>query len=76
MPDTFVIDEVKLEDLVRRAVRNARPRKCEEVQRWVAVGDAFAVGSTWAMQLCKYFNLDPHEMIHGPLCNACDDIPF
>lgn len=55
-----------LVDLVERAVRNAGrtgPRR----QRWVAVRDAFAVGLTRAVDLCRLFGLDPDEQVgHDP----------
>lgn len=52
--------------LLGRAVRNARDkhsRKGVPHLRWVAVMDTFALGSTFAMQLCRRFNLDPNEMV-------------
>jgi hypothetical protein len=33
------------------------------VPRWVAVKDAFAVGSTTAYQLCREYNLNPDDMV-------------
>ena len=54
------------EELLRRAVRNARDRsysKGTKHERWVAVMDAFALGSTYAHQLCRRFALDPDEMV-------------
>ena len=54
------------EELLNRAVRNARSRDCrkgERHPRWVAVVDAFALGSSFASQLCRRFGLDPDEMV-------------
>ena len=54
------------EKLLERAVRNARSRehrKGEKHPRWVAVMDAFALGSTFATQLCARFGFDPDEMV-------------
>ena len=52
------------EELLARAVKNARARrKRERHPRWVAVMDAFALGSTYATQLCQRFSLDPDEMV-------------
>lgn len=50
-------------DLIRRAIRNARGNKARPVPRWSAVMDTFALGSTYAWQLCKRFGLDPDEMV-------------
>lgn len=47
-------------DLLRRVVRHvvrSRPRRKEFA--WAAVSEAFALGSTFAMQLCRRFDLDP-----------------
>jgi hypothetical protein len=54
------------EELLRRAVKSARRRdhqKGFKHPRWSAVADAFALGSTYSMQLCARFDLDPHEMV-------------
>lgn len=64
MSETF--NEIPLEELVRRATRNARSRTARKGQkhpRWVAVMDTFALGSTYAHDLCRRFNLDPDELI-------------
>ena len=53
------------EQLVERAVRNAKPRKAGPAQRWVAVVDTFALGSTYARELCQQYGLDPYEMVEG-----------
>jgi hypothetical protein len=54
------------EELLRRAVkgsRSGRYRKGLEHPRWAAVRDSFALGSTYARQLCRRFDLDPNEMV-------------
>ena len=54
------------EALLRRAVRNARDRSCRKGvthPRWVAVADAFALGSSFATQLCRRFDVDPDELV-------------
>lgn len=54
------------EELLRRAVnrvRSPRYRKGSKHHRWVAVMDNFLLGSTFAHQLCRRFNLDPDEMV-------------
>lgn len=53
-------------DLLGRAVRNARDRQSRKGvrhPRWVAVMDSFALGSTYAQQLCRRFGLDPDEAV-------------
>lgn len=47
-------------ELLRRVVRSVarnRPRRKEFA--WAAVSEAFALGSTFSMQLCRRFDLDP-----------------
>ncbi len=58
----LAFDDVPDERLVERAVRGARPRK-GRVPRWSAVADAFALGSTYATQLCRRFNIDPDQQV-------------
>ena len=49
-------------ELLRRVVTNGlRRRDRVSPQRWVAVMDAFALGSTFSQQLCIRFGLDPDE---------------
>ena len=54
------------EKLLERAVRGCRSqvqdRRCK-VARWVHVADTFALGSTYAHQLCARFGLDPSEAV-------------
>jgi hypothetical protein len=52
-------------DLIKRAVKSARPRNRYEAPRWAAVMDAFGLGSTFAWQLCERFGLDPDEPVKG-----------
>lgn len=64
MSETF--HEIPLEELVRRATGSARSRNLRKGMkhpRWVAVMDAFALGSTYAHDLCRRFNLDPDELV-------------
>lgn len=55
-------------DLLERAVRNAKSLEpvlepVFPVQRWIAVKRMFGLGSTYAVQLCRRFGLDPDEMV-------------
>lgn len=52
------------EELLRRAVTNARSVRSRGYQpRWTAVMDTFGLGSTYAWQLCKRFELNPDEKV-------------
>lgn len=54
------------EELLRRAVKNARvrdARRGSKHPRWIAVQDAFSLGSTYAYQLCQRFGIDPEEEV-------------
>lgn len=59
MPDTGTVADVSDEDLVKRAIRNARHAKSEP--KWSAVSRAFGLGSTYSIQLCRRFDFDPDE---------------
>lgn len=59
--------------LILRAIRNARPKTLGECERWVAVGDTFALGSTYAIELCRLYDVDPHEKIGGVRCLTCEE---
>lgn len=52
--------------LIEHAVRNARLHDVRKAPRWVAVMDAFAVGSTSGHDLCRHFGLDPDEEVKRP----------
>lgn len=69
---TRSVSDYTAEELVSRAVRNARPRECGESPRWAAVSSTFALGSTFAAQLCRIHGLDPDEMVSGPRCISCN----
>jgi len=66
------VRDYSMESMVERAVRNARPHKCGPSPRWVAVMDTFALGSTFAYELCRIHGLDPEEEVIGPRCLACE----
>jgi hypothetical protein len=54
------------DQLLERAVRNARCRNAPrggKHMRWVAVADAFSVGSGYSHALCRRYGLDPAEMV-------------
>lgn len=50
--------------LLGRAVRNCRRgRSRHKVPLWSVVSDRFALGSTFSVELCLRFGLDPDEMV-------------
>jgi hypothetical protein len=51
------IPDAELLGRVVRSVTRKRPRRQEFA--WVAVMEAFGLGSTYAAQLCRRFGLDP-----------------
>jgi hypothetical protein len=60
------VSSIPDDELLRRAVRCCRSpgaRKGQKHARWIAVVDTFALGSTFAHQLCRRFGLDPDEMV-------------
>ena len=59
------------EDLVLRALRNARPKDRGSCVRWAAVSDTFGLGCTYSIHLCRKFDLDPEEQV----CLWMDDDP-
>jgi hypothetical protein len=63
---TGTVADIGDEELLRRAVTNARGhnfRKGAPHVRWAAVADQFALGSTYATQLCRRFGFDPNEIV-------------
>jgi len=65
------VNEIPDAKLIERAVRNSRPRNPGKSPRWHAVSVVFALGSTFAMELCRKYGVDPHEQIEGPVCETC-----
>lgn len=60
------VRDIPDDELLKRAVKSARSReypKGRKHWRWVAVMDAFALGSTYAHQLCRRFDFDPEEYV-------------
>lgn len=58
------VNDIKDEDLLCRAVRECRRgRGRARTMLWSKVSDRFALGSTYSMQLCRRFGLDPDEMV-------------
>ncbi len=72
MPVIKLPEGYTFEKLVKRAVRNARPRLAGTSPRWVAVMDTFATGSTVAIEICRAFDLDPNETVSGVRCISCN----
>mgnify|MGYP000544158872 CR=1 FL=1 len=53
------VSSISDDDLLRRVVNTAKRQKGEP--KWAAVGRKFALGSTFSIQLCHRFGLDPWE---------------
>ena len=54
------VASIQDDELLRRVVRHvvrSRPRRVEFA--WSAVSESFGLGSTYSMQLCRRFGLDP-----------------
>ena len=61
---TGTVGDYPDEVLLRRAVGMARRRdERGKHPRWVGVAYVFALGSTYAAQLCRRFGYDPEEMV-------------
>lgn len=60
------VDSISDSILLERAVKSARSRsyrKGVKHPRWVAVMDAFSLGSTYSAQLCRRYGLNPDEEV-------------
>ena len=57
------VSSISDEVLLERAVKTARAKGRGYQPRWVAVMDRFMLGSTYSMQLCRRFGLDPDEKV-------------
>ncbi len=55
------VSSIADEELLRRAVRSARGKRAGP--RWAAVSEVFCLGSTFATQLCRRFDVDPDEKV-------------
>ncbi len=54
------VADIPDEELLRRVVRSiARNRPRRKEFAWAAIHEAFGLGSTYSMQLCRRFGLDP-----------------
>lgn len=61
-PRLGTVDDYPDADLLRRAVISAHLNG-KPAPRWVHVSERFALGSTYAAQLCVRFALDPNETV-------------
>ena len=66
------VTDISTTSLLQRAVRNARSQKRGRHARWVAVKDAFVLGSTYAYELCQLVGEDPEELTWGDRCEKCE----
>lgn len=62
MPD---VNDIPDNELLQRVLRNLykRGRSREKLPLWSIVSDKFALGSTYAAQLCRRFGLNPNEIV-------------
>lgn len=61
---TNTVADIPDDELLRRAVSQARPiYKGGRQPKWAAVMDVFMLGSTYAHQLCRRFNIDPDQQV-------------
>lgn len=63
LPLTGTVADIDDATLLRRAVLNARAADKLKHPRWHAVMQTFGLGSTYAAQLCKRFDINPDEMV-------------
>lgn len=57
------VDDIPDSELVRRAVLAARHPRRGLQPRWVAVMHVFQLGSTYAAQLCRRYDINPEEEV-------------
>ena len=57
------VSSIPDEELLKRAVKSARPHYSARSPLWVAVMDTFALGSTFAHQLCLRFDESPERVV-------------
>lgn len=61
---TSTVYDIPDVELLKRAVRNCRRgRGRGKVVLWSIVSERFSLGSTYSLQLCRRFGLDPEEMV-------------
>lgn len=60
---TRTVASIPDEELLRRAVKNARPHQGRKAPLWSAVMDTFLLGSTFAHQLCLRFGEEPERTV-------------
>jgi hypothetical protein len=67
IPATHDVSCIADDELLRRAVRDCRLLGGrDKLPLWSVVARRFAIGSTFAWQLCRRFELDPDEMVRVP----------
>ena len=58
------VNDIPDEDLLGRAARECRRgRGRGKVLLWSKVADRFALGSTFSIELCRRYGIDPDEMV-------------
>lgn len=62
-PAPFLTCGLAADELLRRAVANARSRYAASCERWAAVGPLFGIGRDAATELCVKCGLNPLEVV-------------
>lgn len=57
------VSDLTNEELISRVMKNLSSHARFKQPRWHIVACVFALGSTYATQLCKLHNLDPDEKV-------------
>lgn len=61
---TGTVADIPDAELLCRAVRDCRRgRSREKLPLWSVVSRRFALGSTYSIELCRRFKLDPEEIV-------------
>lgn len=57
------VSDIPDDDLLRRAVRGAKNMHRGRIVRWAVISELFGLGSTYSMELCRRFGVDPDEQM-------------
>lgn len=61
------VNDIPDNELLQRVLRSLHRRgRRRRAPLWAIVADEFALGSTYAGQLCRRFELDPDDSVRRP----------
>lgn len=63
MSEQPTVNDIGDDNLLRRVVRSGRRVKTGGEPRWVRITRLFGLGSTFAHQLCRRYEVDPDERV-------------